>query len=137
MGTGTLDRVNRVSRTQSPGRGRAEPNAAQTDRAMANGRLPPHLLAVSRGGPLFTRLVLSNYRQENITASDVADLVSVKLKHLPKIEDEVRIRSALTVGGLLSLDQGLPRLRLLRCRTSLERLVRAHYGCAYGLRWRQ
>jgi Zn-dependent peptidase ImmA (M78 family)/transcriptional regulator with XRE-family HTH domain len=49
----------------------------------------PHVLAVSRAGPLFVRLVLANYRQENITASDVADFLAVKLKHLPKIESEV------------------------------------------------
>lgn len=48
-----------------------------------------HILAVNRAGPLFTRLVLTNYRQENITASDVADFLAVKLKYLPKIEAEV------------------------------------------------
>lgn len=48
-----------------------------------------HVLAVNRAGPFFTRLVLTNYHQENITASDVADFLAVKLKHLPKIEADV------------------------------------------------
>ena len=49
----------------------------------------PHRLAVSTSGPFFTRLVLYNYRQDTITASDVAEYLNVRLKHLPKIEEIV------------------------------------------------
>lgn len=61
-------------------------------RAAARGKTgfaPPHRVAVSSAGPLFVRLVLESYHQEQITASDVADFLDVRLKHLPKIESEV------------------------------------------------
>lgn len=53
------------------------------------GFAPPHRLALSSAGGLFTQLVLANYRQETITASDVADFLDVRLKHLGKIESEL------------------------------------------------
>jgi Zn-dependent peptidase ImmA (M78 family) len=53
------------------------------------GFAPPHRSAVSSAGPVYTQIILANYYQENITASDVADFLDVKLKHLPKIEAEV------------------------------------------------
>ena len=53
------------------------------------GFAPPDRLAVSTSGLLFTRLVLGNYHQNTITASDVAEYLSVRLKHLPKIEAHV------------------------------------------------
>ena len=60
------------------------PNAQQ-----GGGFAPPDRLAVSTSGLLFTRLVLGNYHQNTITASDVAEYLSVRLKHLPKIEAHV------------------------------------------------
>jgi len=52
----------------------------------AAGYAPPHVVAVSRAGRPFVRLVLSNYYEKRITASDVSDFLGVRLKHLPKIE---------------------------------------------------
>lgn len=49
----------------------------------------PHRMAVSRAGRKFVRLVLENYHQDRITASDVADFLGVRLKHLQAIESEV------------------------------------------------
>jgi hypothetical protein len=46
-------------------------------------------MAISSAGPVFVQIVLTNYHQENITASDVADFLEVRLKHLDKIEAEV------------------------------------------------
>lgn len=57
------------------------------------GFAPPHRIATSSAGHLFVRLVLDSYRQDHITASDVAELLDVRLKHLGKIESEV-LRSA-------------------------------------------
>jgi len=54
------------------------------------GFAPPHRLALSSAGNLFVRLVLANYHQERITASDVADFLEVRLKHLGRIESELR-----------------------------------------------
>lgn len=54
---------------------------------------PPYRAAVSTAGPLFVRLVLNSYHTDQITASDVADFLDVRLKHLSKIESEV-IKSA-------------------------------------------
>ena len=50
------------------------------------GFAPPDKMVVSSLGRLFSRLVLDSYHQEKITASDVSDLLSVKLNYLPKIE---------------------------------------------------
>ena len=33
--------------------------------------------------------MLANYYRERVTAADVADYLAVRLKHLPKIENEV------------------------------------------------
>lgn len=57
------------------------------------GFAPPHRVAVSSSGPLFVRLVLNSYYGDQITASDVADFLDVRLKHLTRIESEV-MRSA-------------------------------------------
>ena len=54
-------------------------------RRPSGGFAPPHLLAIAQAGPLFTRLVLTNYYRDRVTATDVADYPAVKLKHLPKI----------------------------------------------------
>lgn len=52
------------------------------------GFAPPHRKAISNAGPTFTRLVINSYYQENITAGDLSDFLSVKLKHMGKIEME-------------------------------------------------
>jgi Zn-dependent peptidase ImmA (M78 family) len=53
------------------------------------GGAPPHTVAVSTAGPLLTRLVLDGYDRELITASDVSDVLEIRLKHLPKVERAV------------------------------------------------
>jgi Zn-dependent peptidase ImmA (M78 family)/DNA-binding XRE family transcriptional regulator len=57
------------------------------------GFAPPHRIAIGSAGPLFVRLVLRSYYTDQITASDVADFLDVRLKHLGRIESEV-MRSA-------------------------------------------
>ncbi len=44
---------------------------------------------ISNEGRLFIRLVLNNYYEENITASDLSDFLNIKLKHVGKIQSEV------------------------------------------------
>ena len=58
-----------------------------------SGFAPPHRIAVSKAGHFFIRLVLDNYYQGNITASDVAELLDSRLKHVPRIEAAVAIRT--------------------------------------------
>lgn len=53
------------------------------------GPVPPFRKTISRVGHAFAKLVLSNYYQDYITASDVSDFLEVRLKHLPKIEAAV------------------------------------------------
>ena len=53
------------------------------------GPVPPFRKTISRVGYAFAKLVLSNYYQDYITASDVSDFLEVRLKHLPKIEAAV------------------------------------------------
>jgi len=50
----------------------------------------PYQLAISSTGRLFTRLVLESYDEERITASDLADYLGVRLKHLPRIQSAMR-----------------------------------------------
>jgi len=52
------------------------------------GFAPPHRIAMSSAGPLFVRLVLDSFRQDKITASDLADFLDIRLKHLGRIERE-------------------------------------------------
>jgi Zn-dependent peptidase ImmA (M78 family) len=53
----------------------------------------PHVAAISRSGEHFVRLVLDSYAQEKITSSDLSDFLEVRLKHLPRIQDEVLRRT--------------------------------------------
>jgi Zn-dependent peptidase ImmA (M78 family) len=63
------------------------------------GFAPPHLLALSRAGDTFSRLVLAGYASEKLTSSDVSDLLEVRLKHLPKIERSLMQSSAAPAGA--------------------------------------
>jgi Zn-dependent peptidase ImmA (M78 family)/transcriptional regulator with XRE-family HTH domain len=49
------------------------------------GFVPPHTMAVARAGGFFTRLVFEAYDSYRITASDVSELLGVRLRHLEKI----------------------------------------------------
>ncbi len=53
------------------------------------GFAPPDILAISRAGRSFVKLVLDSYYQEKITSSDLSDYLGVKLTHLSKIEDKI------------------------------------------------
>jgi Zn-dependent peptidase ImmA (M78 family)/DNA-binding XRE family transcriptional regulator len=66
-----------------------EEYAAREENERREGFAPPHRKAISTAGPLFVQLVLQNYYRENITASDVAEFLGVRLKHLERIESEV------------------------------------------------
>ena len=52
------------------------------------GFVPPHLIALSSAGPLFTNLVVENFNREKITASDVSDYLQIRLKHLKELQGE-------------------------------------------------
>jgi Zn-dependent peptidase ImmA (M78 family) len=54
------------------------------------GFAPPHTMSVATAGRLFTRLVLSAYDENRITASDVSAHLRIRLKHLERIRDAVR-----------------------------------------------
>ncbi|MCK5505031.1 MAG: ImmA/IrrE family metallo-endopeptidase, partial [Thermodesulfovibrionia bacterium] len=54
------------------------------------GFAPPHIMALSSAGGRFTNLVLDSYNREKITTSDLSDYLNIRLKHLPKIEMEMR-----------------------------------------------
>lgn len=59
---------------------------AQRAAEQAKGFAPHHRVEISSAGPLFTHLVLEAFNRERITASDVADFLSIPVKHLPEIE---------------------------------------------------
>jgi Zn-dependent peptidase ImmA (M78 family)/DNA-binding XRE family transcriptional regulator len=48
---------------------------------------PTKVLAAS--GKLFSRLVITGYQREKITGADVSDYLSMRLKHLPALEENV------------------------------------------------
>jgi Zn-dependent peptidase ImmA (M78 family) len=62
--------------------------AMQREKEEAEGFAPPHVIALSSAGPLFTSLVLENLNRENITASDVSDYLQIRLKHLKDLQRE-------------------------------------------------
>jgi Zn-dependent peptidase ImmA (M78 family)/DNA-binding XRE family transcriptional regulator len=49
----------------------------------------PSTIAVVRAGHYFARLVLTSHSRGTITASDVADYLGVRMKHIPSIERNV------------------------------------------------
>jgi len=53
------------------------------------GFAPPAQMAFASAGPSFTGLVLSSYSEGRITASDVSDYLDVRLKHLPRIQQQL------------------------------------------------
>jgi Zn-dependent peptidase ImmA (M78 family)/transcriptional regulator with XRE-family HTH domain len=76
-------------------------DAENSERRDESGFAPPDRIAVSTAGPLFVRLVLTNYRQDAITASAVSDFLSVRLKWLNKIEAAVLGSPGSPAGGSL------------------------------------
>ncbi|MBI4523673.1 MAG: ImmA/IrrE family metallo-endopeptidase [Deltaproteobacteria bacterium] len=58
-------------------------------RRAEGGFAPFHVLKVRDLGRAFIRLVLEAYHTEAINSSDVAEMLGVKLKHLPTIEQDV------------------------------------------------
>lgn len=84
--------LNRVSRSYY--RHKREQFAKQYEelrrqRRQAGGFPSRATLAIARGGQFFTRLVIEAYDEERITASDVADLLGERLKHLEKIRSAI------------------------------------------------
>lgn len=60
----------------------------QKEKEESEGFAPPHVIALSSAGPLFTSLVLENLNREKITASDVSDYLQIRLKHLKDLQRE-------------------------------------------------
>lgn len=58
-------------------------------RREGEGFAPPHLMALATGGPRFTGLVLAGYAAGHATASDVADYLGVRIKHVSAIERQL------------------------------------------------
>lgn len=56
----------------------------------SDGFVRHHQKIVNNAGQLFSRAVLDSYHEDRITASAVSDYFDTNLKHLPKIEQEVR-----------------------------------------------
>lgn len=48
---------------------------------------------MSTAGEQFVRLVLNSYANEKITASEVADFLDLRLKHIPSVEQALLKRS--------------------------------------------
>jgi Zn-dependent peptidase ImmA (M78 family)/transcriptional regulator with XRE-family HTH domain len=60
----------------------------QKEREKSAGFAPPHVIAISSAGPLFTGLVVESLNREKITASDVSDYLQIRLKHLKDLQGE-------------------------------------------------
>ncbi|SRR6266568_1714720 len=60
----------------------------QKQRHEEEGFAPPHVIAISSAGPLFTSLVVENFNRDKITASDVSDYLQIRLKHLKELQGE-------------------------------------------------
>jgi Zn-dependent peptidase ImmA (M78 family) len=60
----------------------------QEEKEKATGFAPPHVVAISSAGPLFTGLVVENFNRDKITASEVSDYLQIRLKHLKELQSE-------------------------------------------------
>lgn len=65
----------------------------RANQAQSGGFAPHHQLALTSAGRPYTALVMEGYHRDRITASDVADYLDVRLKHLPEIESDLRRRA--------------------------------------------
>lgn len=63
---------------------------AEMPKRESKGAPPIHITELSRVGRVFPRIVLQNYYQDKITGPDVSEYLNLKLKHLPKVEAELR-----------------------------------------------
>ena len=65
--------------------------AEQREReAEQGGFVPPHIVSMAALGRTFMRLVLEGFDRERISASDVADFLGMRLKHLGEVRSEMR-----------------------------------------------
>lgn len=62
-------------------------------RRRTTGYVPLYKKIVITAGLTFVRLVLNGYYQERITSSDLSDYLEVRLKHVPRIEDQAVSKS--------------------------------------------
>jgi len=60
----------------------------QKKREEVEGFAPPHVIALSSAGPLFTSLVIEGFNRDQITASDVSDYLQIRVKHLKELQGE-------------------------------------------------
>ena len=56
----------------------------QKQRQEAEGFAPPHVIALSSAGPLFTSLVIEGLNRDQITASDVSDYLQIRVQKAPQ-----------------------------------------------------
>ena len=54
------------------------------------GFVPPHRVSMAALGRTFVRLVLEGFDRERISASDVADFLGMRLKHLEEVRSDMR-----------------------------------------------
>lgn len=85
---------NRISRDfYSEKRAEYQERGAEQEKR-SGGFAPPDQMALSSAGHSFTRLVLAGYYQDKITASDLSDMLEIRMKHVPRIEEKVARRIA-------------------------------------------
>jgi hypothetical protein len=60
----------------------------QRQQQEAEGFAPPHVIAISSAGPLFTSLVVESFNRDKITASDVSDYLQIRVRHLRELQGE-------------------------------------------------
>jgi Zn-dependent peptidase ImmA (M78 family)/transcriptional regulator with XRE-family HTH domain len=61
----------------------------EAKRQEQEGFAPPHVVALSSAGRLFTSLVVENFNREKITASDVSDYLQIRVKHLKDLQADI------------------------------------------------
>jgi hypothetical protein len=67
---------------------RAQYEKQQREKEASSGFAPPHVVAISSAGPLFTGLVVESLNRDKITASEVSDYLQIRLKHLKELQGE-------------------------------------------------
>lgn len=67
---------------------------AEKQEADQDGFVPPHRVSMAALGQTFMRLVLEGFDREMISASDVADFLGMRLKHLDEVRGEMQRRAS-------------------------------------------
>ena len=67
---------------------REEYRRAEEKKALRDGFVPPHQIALLSAGSFFVSLVVENLNRDRITSSDFSDYLQIRAKHIPEVQND-------------------------------------------------